>query len=288
MPGYFATDGTCTSAGDPARSRNSPPENAFPRGSYAGLWFYAPAGTYDLRLRACGQSLLVRPGAVSGQPIEQTYTATSYGDAASARRLGVGQWRSRPKRSRSRRLPLVRVAGAGHQFGAADTASSRSPGDSANVLAAFASCAAGRRIMTISSGCYADDGSADCTLGPGAGEPTRTSTGRASRSATRAQPGRSWARPPGQGLRASGTRSGSEPVTFSASDNVGIRKAELVDVTDAANPDGRRCPRTTTAGRSPRRRHAATSPGRFHARTSAARRSRPTRRSPGIAPSSSG
>jgi hypothetical protein len=40
----------------------------------------------------------------------------------------------------------------------------------------------------------------------------------------------------GGGLRESGTRSGSEPVTFSASDNVGIRKTELVDVTDAANP----------------------------------------------------
>ena len=39
-----------------------------------------------------------------------------------------------------------------------------------------------------------------------------------------------------QGLLAPGMRSGDEPVTFSATDNVGIRRAEIVDVTDAANP----------------------------------------------------
>jgi hypothetical protein len=41
---------------------------------------------------------------------------------------------------------------------------------------------------------------------------------------------------PGKGLLAPGTRSGTEPVTFSATDNSGIRRAEIVDVTDAANP----------------------------------------------------
>jgi hypothetical protein len=40
----------------------------------------------------------------------------------------------------------------------------------------------------------------------------------------------------GTGLLAAGLRSGDEPVTFSATDNSGIRKAEIVDVTDAANP----------------------------------------------------
>jgi hypothetical protein len=38
------------------------------------------------------------------------------------------------------------------------------------------------------------------------------------------------------GLRAPGTRAGDEPLTFSATDNVGIRRAQIVDVTDAANP----------------------------------------------------
>ena len=41
---------------------------------------------------------------------------------------------------------------------------------------------------------------------------------------------------PGKGLLAPGTRSGAEPVTFSAIDNSGIRSAEILDVTDAANP----------------------------------------------------
>jgi hypothetical protein len=40
----------------------------------------------------------------------------------------------------------------------------------------------------------------------------------------------------GRGLLAPGTRAGDEPVTLSAADNSGIRRAELVDVTDAANP----------------------------------------------------
>jgi hypothetical protein len=31
-------------------------------------------------------------------------------------------------------------------------------------------------------------------------------------------------------------RSGAEPVSFSASDNSGIQRAEIVDVTDAADP----------------------------------------------------
>jgi hypothetical protein len=40
----------------------------------------------------------------------------------------------------------------------------------------------------------------------------------------------------GRGLLAPGVRSGDEPVTFSATDNSGIQRAEIVDVTDAANP----------------------------------------------------
>jgi hypothetical protein len=40
----------------------------------------------------------------------------------------------------------------------------------------------------------------------------------------------------GQGLLAPGVRGGDEPITFSATDNTGIRRAEIVDVTDAAHP----------------------------------------------------
>ncbi len=40
----------------------------------------------------------------------------------------------------------------------------------------------------------------------------------------------------GVGLLAAGVRSGAEPITFNASDNSGIRRAEIVDVTDASNP----------------------------------------------------
>jgi hypothetical protein len=40
----------------------------------------------------------------------------------------------------------------------------------------------------------------------------------------------------GTGLLTPGLRSGDEPVTFGASDNSGIRRAEIVDVTDTSNP----------------------------------------------------
>ena len=40
----------------------------------------------------------------------------------------------------------------------------------------------------------------------------------------------------GHGLLAPGLRAGDEPITFSATDNSGIRRAEIVDVTDAAHP----------------------------------------------------
>jgi hypothetical protein len=40
----------------------------------------------------------------------------------------------------------------------------------------------------------------------------------------------------GKGLLAPGVRSGAEPVTVTASDNSGIRRAEILDVTDTANP----------------------------------------------------
>jgi hypothetical protein len=39
-----------------------------------------------------------------------------------------------------------------------------------------------------------------------------------------------------EGLLAPGLRAGDEPITFSATDNSGIRRAEIVDVTDAAHP----------------------------------------------------
>jgi hypothetical protein len=81
------------------------------------------------------------------------------------------------------------------------------------------------------------------------------------------------------GLLAPGIRSGDEPVTFSAADNSGIRRAEIVDVTDTADPvvvasedyqtgpntdAGKRCDftkprpaRTSPTRRSPRRRRSA-------------------------------
>jgi hypothetical protein len=86
--------------------------------------------------------------------------------------------------------------------------------------------------MTISAGCWA--GSGGCTLGATAGVFLELYGSRVTITDTTAP---ALTGPTaGDGLRAPGTRSGDEPLTFSASDNTGIRRAEIVDVTDANNP----------------------------------------------------
>jgi hypothetical protein len=85
--------------------------------------------------------------------------------------------------------------------------------------------------MTVSAGCYNPAG---CTLGPTANVFLELYGSRVTITDSTA-PALSGPTA-GTGLLAPGTRSGDEPVTFSATDNVGIRRAELVDVTDAANP----------------------------------------------------
>jgi hypothetical protein len=92
--------------------------------------------------------------------------------------------------------------------------------------------------MAMDAGCFTDDGSA-CSLGTDAAGNVGTAflqlIGARVTITDNTAPAMS-ALTAAQGLLAPGTRSGDEPVTFTASDNVGIRRTELVDVTDAANP----------------------------------------------------
>ena len=84
----------------------------------------------------------------------------------------------------------------------------------------------------------------------------------------------------GQGLLAAGVRSGAEPITFSASDNSGIRRAEIVDVTDTVNQSVVASEDYNT-DRTPTWARDATTPARVPVRTSRTRRSPRRRPSPG-------
>jgi hypothetical protein len=85
--------------------------------------------------------------------------------------------------------------------------------------------------MTVSAGCWA--GSGGCTLGATANVFLELYGSRVTITDDTVP---ALTGPAADGLRAPGTRSGDEPLTFSATDNVGLRRAEIVDVTDAANP----------------------------------------------------
>ena len=87
--------------------------------------------------------------------------------------------------------------------------------------------------MAISAGCWAGR-TAVCSLG--AGDSVQTQLIGSKVTIDDPVPPVMSGPDPGKGLLAPGTRSGAEPVTFSANDNAGIRRAEIVDVTDAANP----------------------------------------------------
>jgi hypothetical protein len=100
-----------------------------------------------------------------------------------------------------------------------------------------ATAAPGAPNIRLSAGCWTGDGSA-CSLGTDAnGTPGNAFVQLyGSRVTITDSTAPALTGPTDDvGLRAPGMRSGDEPLTFSATDNVGIRRAEIVDVTDAAN-----------------------------------------------------
>jgi hypothetical protein len=174
----------------------------------------------DHELRDDRAPLLYAPG--NGAPDETTYEALTFGPTLFS---GTGQFLASTQTA---------LANEGHWYGY------RGPGSSGAVDTSVitrtlsdSDAAKGQRTatyMTVSAGCYG----ATCTLGPTANVFLELYGSRVTITDNTAP---SLGAPvAGSGLLAPGIRSGDEPVTFSASDNVGIRRAELVDVTDAANP----------------------------------------------------
>jgi hypothetical protein len=211
----YVTDASCPTSGDSLRVLLAG-GNAFAYQTNAALWFYAPPDTAITNYKLVAWHYWFAPG--NGGPDGTTYELISLGETFFS---GAGQFRE---------PDVSQLTAEGHWYGNGgpiDTkAITRTLSDSA-----VAKQKATAGFMTISAGCWATAG---CTLAANANvflelfgsRVTITDNTAPALSAPTA----------GAGLLAPGVRSGDEPVTFSVTDNVGIRRAEIVDVTDAANP----------------------------------------------------
>jgi hypothetical protein len=218
----YGVDASCPRSGDPL-AVSLAANTAYGAGTYAALWLYTPAQTAITNFKVVLRHYWYAPP-LPNYPTERTYTLASFGDIFYS---GTGLFRQADQDALSAEGHWYGYRGA-HQSGAADTGTITLTRASSKV----ATGAPAAPYLTVSTGCWTDDNSA-CSLGDGSGSFIQVFGSRVTITDNTAPA----LTPPtaGQGLLAPGTRSGDEPVTFSASDNVGIRRAELVDVTDAAN-----------------------------------------------------
>ena len=219
----YVTDATCPRSGDPLTVTLAG-GNAFSPGTFAALYFNAPPNTTITNYKEVVHHYWYAPG--NGGPDETTYELVSFGNTFFS---GAGQFDPTTQQALAGDSPPrwygYRSPGSS---GAADTGLvtrtlSDSPITRNQGTATF---------MTVSAGCWA--GSGGCTLSAAANVFLELYGSRVTITDNTAPA--LGAPTAGQGLLEPGTRLGNEPVTFSATDNVGIRRAELVDVTDAANP----------------------------------------------------
>ena len=195
--------------------------NAYSPGTFAGLRLNAPSGARITNYEVVVHHYWYAPG----PPDETTYELVSFGDAFFS---GAGQFD-----------PGVQAAldADGHRWYGLRAPGSSGAADSGVVTRTLSDSSISRTAgtasyMTMSAGCWA--GSGGCTLGATANVFLELYGSRVTITDTTAP---ALTGPTaGDGLRAPGTRSGDEPLTFSASDNTGIRSAEIVDVTDADAP----------------------------------------------------
>ena len=222
------TDTSCSKPGDPI-AVSLAPNTAYGNDTWAALRLSAPAQTTITNYKLSIRHYWFAPP-LPNYPTERTYSLAELGEVIFS---GAGLVAQVDQDALSGEGHWYGYRGA-HQSGFADTGVftvSRANSDRALAAPSTGS-------MTLAAGCFTDDGSG-CSLGTdGAGNVgaallelygsrvTITDTTAPALTGPTA----------GAGLRAPGTRSGDEPLTFSASDNTGIRRAEIVDVTDADDP----------------------------------------------------
>jgi hypothetical protein len=201
----YTTKTSCSSPTDPLEARLTP-GNTFGAGTtFAGLEFAAPGGTTISDFSLDVHHVWNAP------PSNQTYSLTDASNGA--------------------------VAGAGQFSGSGDAGpnwyATSGTVDKRVTLTRANTNAAGRAAptwLTISSGC---DNAAGCTLDAAGTVVAQLFGARVTISDPVPPTLTSYST---DGLFAPGVRDGNESVTVTATDNVGIRRLELVDVTDAANP----------------------------------------------------
>jgi hypothetical protein len=216
----YVTDTTCAKPGDPLATSLAA-GNAFSPATFAGLRLSAPSGAkitdYELVLRHYWYA--------PGPPDETTYELVSFGDDFFS---GAGQFDS---------LVQAAIDADGHHWYGLRAPGSSGAADPGVVTrtwsdSAIARAAGSAGYMAISAGCWVSSGG--CTLGAAANVFLQLYGSRVTITDTTAPALTGPAA--GQGLLTPGTRSGDEPLAFAASDNTGIRRAEIVDVTDADAP----------------------------------------------------
>jgi hypothetical protein len=224
----YQTDISCSKPGDPMVVSLAP-NTVYGNATWAALRFAAPSQTTITNYQLAIRHYWYAPP-VSGYPTERTYTVAQFGGTAFS---GTGLYMVGDQDALSAEGHWYGYRGA-HQSGAADTgllAVSRASSERARTASSASS-------MTLVAGCITDDGTA-CSLGTdgagGVGAAFLELYGSRVTITDTTAPALTGPTS-GDGLRAPGTRSGDEPLSFSASDNTGIRRAEIVDVTDADAP----------------------------------------------------
>jgi hypothetical protein len=220
----YQTDTSCSQQPGDGLAVGLAPNTIYANGTLAALWFRAPSQAAISDFKLVLRHYWYAPP-LQGYPTERTYTVAAFGLLPFS---GTGLY---PREQQDAIAAEGRWYGyrGDHQSGAYDSGVvTLTRANSDRLLAASDSPS-----VQLAAGCYTDDAT-NCSLDPSAGAFIQLFGSRVTISDSTAP---ALAGPTaGAGLRAPGTRSGDEPLTFTATDNVGIRRAEIVDVTDADAP----------------------------------------------------
>jgi hypothetical protein len=273
-PAFTVPDATCANASDPLVALMRPgnattPNVAYAPGISSSLVFTPPADTriadFNLSVRHLFNTFTNSSGTHTQN--NTGFTLVAFGGVGVAL---TGQWDANPAQAAS-------INGDHHYYGAGGPAPDTGVVALTKASSMLATNAGRASFMALYAGCYTG-AAVNCNLDDASIAQVQLIGSRVTIDDTR--PPDLTAVQAGRGLLAPGVRSGAEPVSFSASDNAGIQRAEIVDVTYAAIR--RSSPaRTTTAGLARTSARAATSRDPGRARTSRTRQSPPRLRSPG-------
>ena len=229
-PAFTVPDATCANASDPLIALMRPgnattPNVAYTPGISSSLVFTPPADT-----RITDFSLSVRHLFNTFTNSSGTHTQNNTGFTLVAfGGVGVsltGQWDANPPQAAS-------INGDHHYYGAGGPAPDTGVVALTKASSMLATNAGRASNMALYAGCYTG-AAGNCNIDDASIAQVQLIGSRVTIDDTR--PPDLTAVQAGRGLLAPGVRSGAEPVSFSASDNSGIQRAEIVDVTDAANP----------------------------------------------------